>query len=206
MGTRGILAFAHGDKLKATYNHFDSYPTGLGAEVLEWLVGADFAAAIELFDRLEPVKEDSVPTDDQQLALLRYFDPAVSSKSSQDWYSLLRGTQGNPQLILDAGFFVDYESFALDSLFCEWGYVIDLDNRQVEVYKGFQTAKPAAGRWKDSDYVSKEDYRPGRDYYPIALVRTVPLTEILSTNWKYPGEAIKYIVEAIEEEGSEEDE
>jgi hypothetical protein len=39
MGTRGFLGFVLQDKEYITYNHFDSYPSGLGDAVLQWLRG-----------------------------------------------------------------------------------------------------------------------------------------------------------------------
>ena len=173
MGTRGLMAFAHDGKVKAMYNHFDSYPSGLGQDIVDWILKLDeqgFAEAIEQSDRLEAVDEEVPPTEDQQLALLKYFDPGVATRSSNDWYSLLRHAQGNPTEALKAGFFVDYNHFACDSLFCEWGYVVDLDRRVLEVYVGFQHGPHNLGRWASSE---------GSDgYYPIKLIREFTLEEL----------------------------
>ena len=35
MGTRGICGFRFDDKDYLAYNHFDSYPSGLGVEIAE---------------------------------------------------------------------------------------------------------------------------------------------------------------------------
>lgn len=167
------MSFAHSGKVKAMYNHFDSYPSGLGQEIVDWMLNLDdqgFAEAVEQFDRLEAVDEEVPPTEDQQLALLKYFDPRVSTQSSNDWYSLLRHAQGNPAETLKAGFFVDYNDFAYDSLFCEWGYVVDLDRRVLEVYVGFQYGPHNLGRWASAK---------GSDgYYPIKLIREFTLEEL----------------------------
>ena len=37
MGTRGLYGFRKNGVDKTTYNHFDSYPDGLGADVIESL-------------------------------------------------------------------------------------------------------------------------------------------------------------------------
>ncbi len=37
MGTRGAVGFVLDEKEKITYNHFDSYPSGLGCDVLNYL-------------------------------------------------------------------------------------------------------------------------------------------------------------------------
>jgi hypothetical protein len=37
MGTRGLLGFIIKGKKNGTYNHYDSYPTGLGNNIIKWL-------------------------------------------------------------------------------------------------------------------------------------------------------------------------
>lgn len=37
MGTRGIYGFRFSGTDKLTYSHFDSYPEGLGSEVVEFI-------------------------------------------------------------------------------------------------------------------------------------------------------------------------
>jgi hypothetical protein len=64
---------------------------------------------------------------------------------------------------------IDYHEFALDSLFCEWAYVIDLDREVFEVYEGFSHEKPTTGRWADA----AEPTRGG--YWPVRLIQSWPL-------------------------------
>jgi hypothetical protein len=178
MGTRGLMAFAHDGKLKAMYNHWDSYPSGLGTDMVKWMNGqnGDFSDAIEQFDRLEAVSEDTKPTEDQKLALLRYMNLDVSSRSSDEWYVLLRNTQGDPAETLKAGFFVDSSDFGGDSLFCEWAYVVDLDRKVLEVYEGFATAPHDTGRWATMEPrpLSYSD----TVYYPVKLIREYTAQEL----------------------------
>jgi hypothetical protein len=172
------MAFAHDGKLKAMYNHWDSYPSGLGTDIVKWVINqnGDFSAAIEQFDRLEAIDEDVPPTEDQKLALLRYLNLNVSSRTSDDWYSLLRETQGNPTETLKAVYFVDGSDFGGDSLFCEWGYVVDLDRKVLEVYKGFVNAPHNTGRWVAAEprTLSYAD----DVYYPIELIREYTADEL----------------------------
>ena len=39
MGTRGLLGFIIAGCRRASYNHFDSYPSGLGAQVAKFILG-----------------------------------------------------------------------------------------------------------------------------------------------------------------------
>lgn len=178
MGTRGLMGFAHNGQLKAMYNHWDSYPSGLGINMLRWMneQRGDFTKAIEQFDRLVAIDEDVPPTEDQKLALLRYLNLDVASKSSDDWYNLLRETQGDPEEALRAGFYVDASGFGGDSLFCEWGYVVDLDRKVLEVYKGFVNAPHTTGRWatEEPHILSYTD----TVYYPIELIREYTAEEL----------------------------
>ncbi len=43
---------------------------------------------------------------------------------------------------------IDSQDFIQDSLFCEWGYVINLDDRTVEVYTGFQKHPDKKSRYQ----------------------------------------------------------
>jgi hypothetical protein len=169
MGTRGVMAFAIDGALKATYNHWDSYPGGLGNDILKWLRSADIQAAREKARRMFAVNENFKPTPEELETLAKYRDANVSE--GDDWYALLRDAQGNPAAALDAVAYVDAESFARDSLFCEWAYVIDLDNEQLEVYKGFQTEVPTAGRWAG-------DAGGRSDYHAVQLVKTLKFSEL----------------------------
>lgn len=166
MSTRGVLCFATGDRLVVTYNHSDSYPAWLGRKVLEWTStlktneAIDEAKAKVLALRL--VNSDEEPTDDERE---RYKHLWEGVSTGRGWYSLLRQQQGNPQMILDAGIAEVAADFPFDSLFCEWGYVVDLDARQVEVYRGFQSGPTTEGRFAGD--ASEGGYGPIR---PCAFV------------------------------------
>jgi hypothetical protein len=179
MGTRGLMAFTHNGEVKAMYNHFDSYPTGLGTDMVNWILGrqGDFSEAIEQFERLAAIDEDVVPTTDQKLALLRYLNLNVATQTSDDWYSLLRETQGNPVETLKAGFFVDYFKFGFDSLFCEWAYVVDLDNQVLDVYKGFANTSNGKGLWGSVDKPSTP-YEGADEYFGVQLLTSYAFADL----------------------------
>lgn len=190
MGTRGALAFVIAGEEKVTYNHWDSYPDGLGADVLEWLRGAlsnedpmREANLREAVAALSPVP-DRPPTHEEYDRLIKFSNPSVGGRDEKDaWYRLLRETQGDPAKILAAGLYEPKPDFPLDSLFCEWAYVVDFDFRTFEVYQGFRQSPPTRGRWVGKQ--STEDYSAvSREYYPVQRVRVwgfdrLPTTEAL---------------------------
>jgi hypothetical protein len=168
MGTRGFVGFVVGGAEKIVYNHFDSYLSGLGLETLHWLLGELLAEADGVVTAWRTQAQalttvpDREPTAEERERLAEFEDSGVGS-AEDHWYRLLRETQGKPGAILKAGFYEDAKEFPLDSLFCEWGYLVDLDAEVLEVYQGFQTAQPTKGRWADEIGTT-----PG--YAPVQLV------------------------------------
>lgn len=133
MGTRGTMAFRLDGELKSAYNHWDSYPTGLGNELLDFLRATANSREDVLADirKLTAVDPETQPTEEQIARLRRFADTGVSSGQLTEWYVLLRGTQGNPLKTLMAGF---YEPFPVGEE--EWSYVMDFDDNVLEVWEG----------------------------------------------------------------------
>src|SRR4051812_41350755 len=112
MGTRGLTGFVIDGKVKAGYQQFDSYPDGVGVQVLGWLrqavelPGWAEGGAGEMAQKardLTVVDGETPPTPKETEALLRYANLEVSTQSTDDWYCLLRETQGRPDAMLRAG-------------------------------------------------------------------------------------------------------
>lgn len=177
METRGFVGFVVDETAKITYNRWDSYPEGLGAKVAEFVhqLGADDAvkSAADRARQLKVVTNAVLPTDEQIAALAPWTDTGVGNRADRpDWYQVLRRTQGDPDAILSAGYIEDASDFPLDSLYAEWGYLIDFDAQQVEVYKGFQSDGPKAGRWAGKDDTGSAGYGA------VGLVATVPFADL----------------------------
>jgi hypothetical protein len=64
---------------------------------------------------------------------------------------------------------IEGADFLKDSLFCEWGYVINLTTNRLEIYRGFQK-KPQENRYKITE--------PDGKYFNCALIREIPLTQV----------------------------
>lgn len=183
MSTRGIVGFVVDGQEKLSYNHSDSYPSGLGADVLCWLEGhieggffdADTRHAVS---QVRLVDEGGTPSAEDIERLSKFHNGGVSTGEPTEWYSLLRHTQGDLDRIIEAGVIIDYAVFATDSLFCEWGYVIDLDERRFEVYQGFQKSPHQQGRFANRE----ASHRASGDYYPIRLVASWSFSELPTTS------------------------
>lgn len=118
MSTRGLMGIKKKGELKAQYNHFDSYISGLGKSIIETI------NAIPSKKRIEKLSET--------------FDNIVLVKETDENYQELREYQGNLKAYLD-GFntMIDNASFINDTLFCEYAYVINLDDNTLDITFGW---------------------------------------------------------------------
>lgn len=217
MGTRGFITFVVDGVEKTAYQQFDSYPAGLGLTVLEWLRdevhlnnptnrtrlwrAAHDLRVVEGAERLTKATPVT-PADVERLA--EWTDLNVdqgrrvveSGEKLPTWYQLLRGTQGLPGEILRAGVVENAAKFPRDSLFAEWGYVIDLDDNDLEVYQGFQEEPHSVGRFAARGPVNDEPAFQHRSsvYYPCKRVAAWPLDE-LPTNDEFIAAAQRFVKE-----------
>ena len=80
---------------------------------------------------------------------------------------------GNKKITpVDVEFLSDYREFAGDSLFCEWAYVIDLDNETFEIYKGFnKNPLDESDRFFN---IQKEE----SEYKPVKLLKSYSIRDL----------------------------
>ena len=172
MGTRGCYGFVVNGEEKLAYNHFDSYPSCLGDNMITFLRETPLDEVREIAERIVLVEEQSEPTDDQITTCntLGFTDLKVSTQSATDWYCLLRQIQGELNPYKDEQFvwMIDSHEFLTCSLFCEWAYIINLDTGKLEVYRGFNKNPDAMGRYAKF----KGD---GKEFYGVALMTEIPL-------------------------------
>jgi hypothetical protein len=146
MSTRGALGYSDGGgEIKATYNHSDSYPEGLGQDVFKFIKKLLETNKIDEFEnKMKKVKwvlnDDPVPP--HLVEKYQHYYDNVSTCLDTEWYALLRNVQGidgfeainNGQL----EHLIESTGFMLDSLFCEWAYIVNFRNATLDVWTGFQ--------------------------------------------------------------------
>jgi hypothetical protein len=172
MGTRGCYGFRKDGQDKLTYNHYDSYPSCLGKNIVDFIQSTSIEEMKNIFEKIVLVKDKDLPSD-EELVLWKLTDTISLGKF--DWYSFLSEYQGDLSYYKkdDAKYMENGNDFIKDSLFCEWAYIINLDTNELEVYKGFQS-EPHENRYTDYVYESNS----GDKYYPCRLVATYDLDNI----------------------------
>lgn len=127
MSTNGTFGFVIDGERKLSYNHCDSYPGGLGLDVLGWLRNAMVTHPGVLPHQaraLRVVDGDSEPTDEEFEQLKEFYNPNVGGRSARPtWYQLLRETQGDPAAILKAGVMENGSNY----VGIEYEYLVDFD-------------------------------------------------------------------------------
>lgn len=170
MGTRGTYGLYKGGVDKITYSHWDSYPTGLGKDVVKFIQRTSIEELNQIFEKIILVDESAKATDEQIEECKDYVDLNVNTGTIDNWYCLLRKAQGTLEPYKkDLRYMIDSKDFIKKSLFCEWGYIINLDTNELEIYEGFQD-NPSNNRFKVTE---SED-----GYYNCKLLKSIPLNEV----------------------------
>ncbi len=175
MSTRGAYGFRSGGKDYVSYNRSNSYPDYLGEEILkqckELLKGGMDKLKKSIFS-IRLVREKKKPTKTDIKNLKPYTELSVGARETSDWYCLTRGLQGNLIKNIQSGYMMDSANFLLDSIWCEWAYIINLDDNIFEIYKGFVKSK-GIGRYDCIKIDEEKD-----EYYGVKLMATFPLDKI----------------------------
>lgn len=165
MGTRHLIAVQKNNELRvAQYGQWDGYPRVQGSTALAFLHSWDRPAFEARIDAVRDITEAELKA--AYLSVGGTEDGAFTLEAHQ------RFTERYPQLSRDTGAKVlqciadappglalrrDL-AFAQTSLFCEWAYVVDLDNNKFEVYRGF----------------NKEPLQPGERFYAVQQSNPAP--------------------------------
>jgi hypothetical protein len=176
MGTRHLTIIKSGEKVFGQYGQWDGYPRGHGIKVLDYLKSMHEPHLRENFAKAHFL------TPEEHKALVEKFD---SGDALPGFITLKDATdlkRHYPQLDRDmgAGVLMHIENgddlryaneieFAADSLFCEWAYMVDLDERRLRVFRGFVTEPLEDGQFFKQFFMDKKPQRSasGTDYYPV---------------------------------------
>lgn len=200
MGTRGVIGTLKDGVLHASYQQFDTYPTSTGvdlqtemAEVIERGYEPEeiFGYLGQLVDEMIYVKADENPTREQADKYSQFLNRNVST--GDDWYAQLREQQGSLMRRLDAGIATEDTGFVKDSLFCEWGYIFDVDAGKVLILRGFNNHEDK--QWEHArlspaeikEQVDKSERHPPGErsiYYGVSVLWTGTMDEFLKADMK----------------------
>jgi hypothetical protein len=172
MSTRGALGFRIDETDKIMYNHFDSYPSGLGADTFDFILKHTNQELKQIATEIELIDENEKPTNEQieHCYGVGAVNLGVSNQSESDWYCLLREAQGNLTYFTKGlRYMSDNHEFMVDSLFCEYAYIINCDINHLEFYSGFNRNEFQSGRYS---HLNKDGYSG------VVLLGTLELTTI----------------------------
>ena len=141
MGTRNLTIVRSGGKTQvAQYGQWDGYPTGAGQDIADFLADMDLKKFKEKLGKLKQVDEKEV---NEFLKSLGCVDGWMNSEQAFEFKKRYPGLDrdhgaGVLQLIYD-GKVTEIrlnEDFKTDTLFCEYYYTINLDNKTVSMNGG----------------------------------------------------------------------
>ena len=121
MSTRGTWGVKLPDgTTKSTYNHSDSYPSGLGVTVVDAIHEFTDEQIAEAAKSWRMVDESDKPTKSERI---KYGPFHQEVSEGNDWYAYLRSAQGDLEVYLSGKLDVMIEHPLPDE---EWSYLIDL--------------------------------------------------------------------------------
>lgn len=186
MGTRNLTCvYLDGEYKVAQYGAWDGYPDGQGLTCLEFLRNTMHEEKFQ--EKLRSIlyaSEDYIKGVLDAFGEISGFLTIDKSNMVKKYYPQFhRDTAADVLKLIETTDIVAYLenniTFAADSMFCEWAYVIDFDKRTFEVYEGFNQ-KPLT---EEDRFFFLEDKaykeRRGEDqYHPVKLVKSWSLDEL----------------------------
>jgi hypothetical protein len=210
MGTRNLICvFYRGRFVIAQYSQWDGYPEGQGMTILNFLLNS------QNIERLKQGLQYIVILDDEDLE--QYQQPGMGGPAHTNCKCCGKGDADvppfPPSLSRDTGakilemvaqatpetrvpISLNLE-FANDDGFCEWAYVVDLDNEAFEVFSG--GAPKGKARSERFANVGGE-----KETVPM-LVKSFPFTELPTTQDEFVN-ILNGIIRSEKLGGYEEDE
>lgn len=202
MGTRNLTMVISKEEPKvAQYCQWDGYPGGQGLTILGFLRTADLKEFKKKVDNLIFMTDDQI----QEIWKNAGADGSgwvtmdVSKRVEDSYPQLSRNTGADILQFIAEGKVTTLQNtieFAKDSVFCEWAYVIDLDNNKLEIYEGFNKEPlTESDRFYFDGYEDKKTYEPYESFYPIKCTKVYDLRDLPSDK-----EFVEYFEETEDEE------
>jgi hypothetical protein len=197
MGTRNLtMVISEGKTKVAQYGQWDGYPEGQGKTILTFLQKVDLnkfrerLKSVSFFtkEELEEIEKKDEKNNGKESERLYKEKPWISRDLGGDilnaiMYGKYKGTDDNFEkknfkVVVDK--LIDQTSFAADSLFCEWLWLIDLDKNTFEAYTGFNTSPlEDDARFKHLEKgLKQEKNHSGSKYFPVKHVVTFKLDKL----------------------------
>ena len=131
MGTRHLTIVKKNEEIKvAQYGQWDGYPSGTGVDILRFLTEEGNLARLDSKIHLcRNILDSSV--DFREVAVEEHPE-WFNRDTGSDILGMIADTNTPVYLSLDL-------EFGGDIIFCEWAWVIDLDERQLDSYTGPKT-------------------------------------------------------------------
>lgn len=134
---RGIVGYIYQDKVSLSYNEDGSVPDGLGEDVLDLIVRINKDNGWEVF------KENTLKIKDNDK------DKNTIDLSGSEWL--------NELYLGNLKYWTFDNEFIKESLYCEYGYIINLDTMNFEYYTGFQQIPQIGNKF---GVIEKDGYYP----------------------------------------------
>jgi hypothetical protein len=144
MGTRGFVGIKIDNTIRGLYSSYDSYPSDLGS-----------AVAKVIADSLVPIESDYesicnnarnilwINQEEELISKMKHFN-SFNLKEEFLPCTLLPKELGliHPNEVVRKYFtqsqpLVDHSDFLNDKLFCEWAYILDLDEKKFTVHSRY---------------------------------------------------------------------
>ena len=160
MSTRGVFIIRKDGAEKAMKILHDAYPDGAGVDIIDLVKTTDLDAlcgCLTEYDEWDMPDPEETGCPDEPVPFSYDICRLAVKNRKQIW--TLAGTR----------------DYILDSLFCEYGYVLDLNREELLFFKGGQT-KPQ----EENPYGTEPEHPAGvkEAYYPCRLAAVFPLAYV----------------------------
>lgn len=183
MGTRNLTIVVSNKKYKvAQYCQWDGYLRGQGKTVANFIENEmDFDKFKNKIDALEELSEKEYESTWLDAgATLDQIKNGVGNEIHNTWNKMFPWlSRGHGAEILktiqDKNIKINNAlDFAAESLFCEWAYLLDLDEKILEIYRGFNQEPLVESDRFNFLPLAKDNSQ----YYQIKLFKKIPFSEV----------------------------